>query len=756
MPDFQDEIQKAKKTYKGKKPKGGKVSKDEIIKDLNDHQEADEKKFLKGLKSKNKDFLVNLTLLEKERIARWICERYNESKDKHVELTNKMDEWDSVYRMERVSPPGDDGTSPNYRTPLSTVALEVMHATIINVFFSPKEVMRVIPTEPNDAKKVKKLTTFGNWSMENEMKLFEAIDRLFHSSGKNGECPYIIHWVKKYGTKIEREIIRNPANPAEALYDEDTKEPLYQEREKVVLLYNAPQLEVISRRDYIQPNNARMGVTPDWEIVKLRYTYDRFLREQMEGKIYDGAIEEISDWNSSTYNTETGSFDYLGDYIPQGAFEKEFIFFYGKMRINILKEDKANDFPDDQYEELEDEFIAMVHYDTQTLCQLRKNKFPLKMRPIGIDYFIPDDDGRRVGLGVMEFLKDLQKAEDGLFNQFIRGVVWANSPPGFFTPTGNMRDDPIRAQAGYLYPSASAKDVSFMKIPQPDRTIQEAMERIERWAQLLFGISDYTSGVESSIDPTAPARKAEIVVAQGNVRFNLILKRKMQTFKDIFLRWFLLYQENMPPNKFMRITGEQGEDWSFEQLTSDDFSLTGLPDFELTGNALNSNKNLEVQKYTAVYDRMLANPLFSPATVQGLTLLAGLTKWFLDKIDATDISRQLPSGIGEQVQTPEEENARFLQGDSGEPIMQEDHIDHIRKHSLILNDPMIPPQVKQIIQEHIVKHVRMMNEVLTMQLMTGGQGQGQTQPAQPAQPAQGDYEQADAGAVDEASNFLRQ
>ena len=725
----------------------------EIIKELDKVQE---KAFLKSIKARRKDFLVKLTLIEKDRIAKYICDRHDESKGKHKELCDRLDEYDSVYRMERTKTAGDDGSSPNYRTPLSTVALEVTHAQTMNVIFSPKEVMRVIPTEQHDVKKVKKLSIFGNWSMENEVHLFEKADRLFHSSDKNGECPFIVHWVKEYGTNIKREMLIDPANPGQVLYDPDTKEPLYQEREENILLYNAPKLEILSRKDYMQPLNARMDSKPDWEIVKLRKTYDWFLREQLEGKIYDNTIEEITDWNSASYNAITGTFDYLGGFVPVGAYEKEFIFFYGRMRINVVKEGKA-DFPDDEFEELEDEFIGMVHYDTQTLCALRKNKFPLKMRPVDVDYFMPNDEGRREAIGIMEFMKDLQKAEDALFNQFIRGVVWANSPPGFFTPTGNMRDEPIKAQAGYLYPTASAKDVSFMKIPHPDATIQEAMERVERWAQLLFGISDYTSGVESSIDPTAPARKAEIVVAQGNVRFNLILKRKLVTLKNIFLRWYLLYRENIPPNKFMRITGEVPNDWAFENISSDDFALSGLPDFELTGNILNANKTLEAAKAAVIYDRMIANPFFSPQTVQGLTALNGLTKWWLDKMDETGISRLIPSSIGEQVYTPEEENARFLQGDFGEPTQGEDHVHHIKIHSSMANDPNTPITIRQKIQEHVLKHIKIMNELITMQLMaqeTGVMGM----PGMPSQdlPQGAPNGQGYTGAVDEAASVLRE
>src|SRR3990167_9527628 len=103
---------------KGKKlKKSGKASNEEIVKELD---EAQEKEFLKSIKSRRKDFLVKLTLIEKDRIAKYICDRHDEAKGKHKKLWNRLDEYDSVYRMERTKTAGDDGSSPNYRTPLST------------------------------------------------------------------------------------------------------------------------------------------------------------------------------------------------------------------------------------------------------------------------------------------------------------------------------------------------------------------------------------------------------------------------------------------------------------------------------------------------------------------------------------------------------------------------------------------------------------------------------------------------------------
>ena len=225
------------------------LSNEKMIDKINADTESE---YLAELKKKNKNYLVKgLGILEKERIASKVIQLYEEARTKHEEKVKDYETWDEVWRMERMQVTGDDGSMPNYRSPLTTVAMETIHSTIMNVFFTPEQIVRALPTEEGDVPKVKKLDTFANWSVKNELMIFEACDRLFHYSAKIGEAPYLVHWVKEYGTEIRREILTNPANPEEVLYDPDTKEPLFQEVEEQKLLYNAPQIETLSRKDYI-------------------------------------------------------------------------------------------------------------------------------------------------------------------------------------------------------------------------------------------------------------------------------------------------------------------------------------------------------------------------------------------------------------------------------------------------------------------------------------------------------------------------
>lgn len=671
--------------------------------------QEDQKKFLGKIKKRNKNLLINnLTKEEKQRIADYVIEQYQKGLGPHMELCDKINTWDDVARLVRAEVLGTDGNMPNYRSPLSFVAHEVIHANIMNVFFTPKEPMRVIPTAQDDVPKVNNIATFGNWSMKNEMDLFNSCDRLFHASTKCGESVAMIYWKKEYGVEIKREPLVD--DNGQTVYDEYTQEPLYQEIEKPKLVYDAPYMEILNRKDYMQPPDAKMGQRPEWEIRILSMSYDKYLRGQLEGKYYDGTIDDIKNWPASSAPLVEKT-NYDGDTLPVGEWKKEFIEFYGRMRISIIEEGKTEQEAVKAHE-LEDEFICLVNKESRVLSSIRKNRFPMKERPFVVDYFVPDDTGQRAAMGVYELMDSVQKCYDALFNNFIYATQLANNPIVFFSPTGNMRDEKIKLQMGYMYPTSDPNSVKLFSFPGPDQAIKYAMELAQQWAQFMFGISDYAAGMESTIDSSAPAKKVEIIVNQGNVRLNMIIKRKNDTLKEIFKRWFLLYRDNMPPNKFMRIAGETGGDpFKFEAITYEDFSLKSIPDFELVGNVLNANKQLELQKAIAVYQMLVVSPLFAPNTREGLQGLMSLTKWLVSKIDDTGLTAFLPQfKEGNLVHTPEEENALMMQGQTIEPLPDEDHMYHLKIHTEMLNSRNTPEEVLKLLAAHIDETVKMLQQ----------------------------------------------
>jgi hypothetical protein len=461
------------------------------------------------------------------------------------------------------------------------------------------------------------------------------------------------------------------------------------------------------------PPNAIMDVEPEYIIRKVRLTYDDVLRLSLEGKVYSGAMEDITDWGG-TSSLENSIEDYQGDTIPVGKYSKDFWEFYIRLRIKVIKDDKETDF--DEYEELEGEYIALQSVEDDVLLSLRVNKFPLKMRPIAMDYFMPDDEGRRSGRGIAECLDGIQTCYDALFNQYLFGIIQANNPFGFFTPMANQRAEPLKIKNGYLFPTNDPSSINIVTLPGPSNSIQQIMEIVTYWGQMLFGTSDYSAGMESKIDPSAPAKKAEIVVQQGNVRMNLIIKRKIKTLKDIFLRWYLLYKDNMPPNKFMRIVGDNKDNpWKFDPVTLSDFALTRLPDFELTGNVLNQNKQVEINKVIGLYQLLRQDPFFNPQTRDGMMAHYGLTKWLIENLDTLGLSRMLPKMPGNKVYTPEEENAHFLQNTEVEPEEGEDYIYHLKTHQMMLMSPTVTDAIKPKITKHMEDTIKLMQSAMQKQ-----------------------------------------
>ena len=679
-----------------------------------DLTDGEKKAYLGGIKKRNKYLLIETTKEERERIGREISRLYDEAMPEHLELCEKIDNWDEVSRLLRKEVIGSQGELPNYRMPLTFLTHEVIHSNVMNVFFSPQDIMRCIPTAIDDVSKVNNISVFGNWSMKNEMDVFGNFDTLDHASTKNGESVAMVYWKKEYGVEIQRIPMKD--EDGNVVYDEETKDPVYQEKEVSKILYNAPYMEVLNRKDYIQPKDCMMNEIPEWEACYRRFTYDSFLRDELQGKFYEGSIDLIKGWPSSeapAVEIET----YEGDDMRIPAWSKEFLLWFGRMRVNVIEEALQPEEAVKAYE-LEDEIEIVWHIKSKTVCSMKKNRRPMKMRPFIVDYFQPDDTGRRAGLGVYEMMDSLQKCYDATFNNYVYGEELSNNPIVFFSPTGNMRDERFKIQKGYAYPTSDPNSVKLFQFPQPNESSRNLMELIQQWAQFMFGISDYAAGMQSNIDPDASGKKVQLIVEQGNVRLNMIIKRKNDTLKKIFKMWYLLYRDNMPPNKFMRIAGEQKDPWKFEAISYEDFALQSIPDFELTGNILNANKQLEANKAIAVYQLLIANVLFNPATQQGQQAYSQLTKWLIDKIGDAQLSNFV-GGTDDQgvVLTPEEENALMLQGEEDvQPHQGEEIQHHLTVHSAYLQAAHIPDNIKTQIAKHIQATLLMAKQMMAQKL----------------------------------------
>jgi hypothetical protein len=93
-------------------------------------------------------------------------------------------------------------------------------------------------------------------------------------------------------------------------------------------------------------------------------------------------------------------------------------------------------------------------------------------------------------------------------------------------------------------------------------------------------------------------------------------------------------------------------------------------------------------------------------------------------MDDIGLSSFLPEIPGDKLFTPEEENARMIQGDIVEPSMNEDQVYHIKVHTPLLYDATLPPEVMKQIKEHIQKTIEAVKTKITFQLATGQQNQG--------------------------------
>ena len=132
-----------------------------------------------------------------------------------------------------------------------------------------------------------------------------------------------------------------------------------------------------------------------------------------------------------------------------------------------------------------------------------------------------------------------------------------------------------------------------------------AMSYLER----LTGISDYNLGRPGASGKGKTATGTLAVLQEGNLRFDIIIKRVQEALKEMAYQTIQLCQQYYPEQMdYQRhILGQDVKQVAFEKVTRDE--LMGRFDFIPQGTTMAINKVVKKQEVGAMYNLLMGNPL---------------------------------------------------------------------------------------------------------------------------------------------------
>lgn len=437
---------------------------------------------------------------------------------------------------------------------------------------------------------------FMNWVFKSDMgDLTDKLDEHVHSTIMFGTQTVWVRWDKMRNAywDWEREDMEDPASP-EVL------------KRKVDLIERG-FMENLNLEDFIVPITEGRDIQRMSHCIRAYYLSFQEIMELVHRKHFLNTPTDLEAQVDELLEKEDGEelerLRTAGFTLPQVRQRK---------RIRMLEWHGGYD-PDN--EGFRSECVFTVAKSLKLYAAGRYQPFPDGKRPFEVSCLVPRKNFF-YGIGVPEMIRLLALERDAIHNQRIDAGSVSIIPFGFYRAASGFKPDKITLQPGSWIPLDDIRDAHFAQFSNPSTVLagEEAMAQSQ--IEKLSIAGSFQLGRESEVFKSrATARGTQIVVGQGNIRFNLLGERVKRGVAKVLTRLTVLYQRFIPPDIAERVLGDDGKQLFPKGITRKE--LQGRYQAYLTGDTETSNISIARQIATMVYQAMLQNPLVvrSPARV---------------------------------------------------------------------------------------------------------------------------------------------
>lgn len=269
--------------------------------------------------------------------------------------------------------------------------------------------------------------------------------------------------------------------------------------------------------------------------------------------------------------------------------------------------------------------------------------------------------GATYGVGLVEMLYSLSKEIDAMHNIRMDIGILASQPFGFYRPTASMSEERLPIEPGALVPLDNPQtDVFFPNLGNRTSFAFQEEQSLMSYVERLTATSDITYGVIGGQGATRTATGTRALMQETNANLDVYIRRMNKGWKGIVQHVFNLLQEKLPEGFEFRLLGDDGHQY-FRQVRSRE-ELQGNYDFILEANSSNSNKNIQIDVATQIY-QLTGNPLDLQLGIVSPIERYEAIKNMLQAMGVKDFSRFIrkPNGLN-VIFTPMEVANRTLAG----------------------------------------------------------------------------------------------
>lgn len=707
---------------------------------------------------------------DREDLGNLVVDMWDEDNNDRNEWLKLLPKWLDAYqgRPQQKNLPWKGAS--NLFVPMTATAVDAIHPRLMAALFKPTPICSFTPQEPSDIELAKKNERFLDYVTREECALFPVADRFVLNTLIYGIQVVKASWALETKNQRVKHEFPPETDPIEAIQTilmgekafADAINRLTDEDYEVIMKDRKVVLDVSQTPDALVVYTEREEVVKDRAVVELinaedisfnsdstynlqdadhiieRYwlTLDQ-IKRNVKNKLFkvkkkeEEELDNLVDASMRGGDTTIDQKEYRES--VTGAMEtwKE-----GSPydKIELLDAYIKYDIDDDGYDE---DILVTVPVQKPSIilrCHRLEDVYGHGMKPYTMFYLNPV--GKTVwAQGLPQMVEALQAEINIIHNQRNDAGQINNTPYGWFVPGAGMPKERIPIEPGFLNPIA---DVNQVKMHQPGNYTAWAFNE-EQLLYTLFErrtkVSDITIGrVGETQGAARTATGVQALNAQQATGFDIVIRRFQEGWKSLLQQILALYQEYMPEDRMVRITGKYN-DPDYVVTRSE---LSHRMDMTFTGNSLNTDREVERNTVTFMAQSAMAPPSLGfllQTRVMDPQSVAEWYRYLFEVFDVPNIERIIKIPEMPIILKPEEIFNRLMSGEKLLPKQGEDHdavimmiSDYMNSKKGIYLDPeifellkaQIPLRQQQKVNEQVQQAMQQMIMMQQMAMMQQG------------------------------------
>lgn len=566
-----------------------------------------------------------------KQLSEWLTREIDSAIFEREDVVEDWKKWQMQYWAQPETPVKNFPfrRAANVVVPLTAIAVEAVHARLMNTIFAVEPFWSVRARTRNWLAAAKPAERWLQSEVENENSL-----NVYEFSNDS------LMELVKLGTAVGKSGYERSFRKTLIPTGDGRDEPSYVERKNGATLEYVPVANFITRAADMDPQEAA------WVAEEHMFTWGQMKRMVQAGRMNPEALEKIKSWvNEQQVQPEQGTGDDYQRKIDE-LMKNEPLW---DTRFRVHEVWASFDVDEDTEDE---EIVLDFHKPSGTFLSIRYNWYSDMHRPYRVTQYVRVE-GRIWGIGVGKQNEQFQEIITTVHRQRLDNATLANMRMlAVRKQSGISPDEPIFPGKMWFVDDPQ-RDVQVLQLSEVYRSALVNEDVLLRYSERRTGVNEVLLGLPPQGTPgTATGDLARI--AEGNKRFDLVLKN--------IRRWFSLLGQDVLAN--YQQFGDQQRHWLIlenngqfveQVLNFPREAVRRGAAIELTATSSIVNRQVEQQQWLSLfqvisgyYDRIIqlgqlfnSPELFLAVAQRAVMASDEAMRRLLETFDVTDAERLL-------------------------------------------------------------------------------------------------------------------